>query len=519
MKRLGTLLIAIALVFGMTQCKKKSETIDSVTPMGTPVHITVNVTEGSKHIVYPGSGAVVYTDHDIVYVGNNGKYIGQLEYEDGKFSGTIYGPSTEDYLHFYFIGGLNPSTTPSAGSTTDFTVSIANQRTNLPVLAYGKSHIKYTSESTTYACILENKCGLVKFNLGKATYNDVTINGMKTTAKIDFENNGIVAQATTGEITLYSGESTTTRWAILLPQSVVENPTVSIDGFDAIIAFVPEVQNNTYYNSGVIVNMDVDPYFSVSSTKKVYFSPGNLQYKASTGTWRFAENAWDYVGGHGGWPEADYGTVYENEVKCDNRYIASDYSGWIDLFGWGTWTGNTPTPYQSSMSDSDYVWDSNDFKGTISGDDNTWFTMTKAEWDYLLAREGKKSYATVCGTPGLLLLSDGFVLPVNCSYTADVLDNWTSNTYDEETWPYMQESGAVFLPASGQRSGTSLMDMASCGMYYTSSLSDFISGGELYSPYYLTFKLYDENTPGEPIAWATMYRHDGFSVRLVREKK
>jgi hypothetical protein len=30
---------------------------------------------------------------------------------------------------------------------------------------------------------------------------------------------------------------------------------------------------------------------------QVYFSQGNLQYQASTNTWRFAENQWNYVGG------------------------------------------------------------------------------------------------------------------------------------------------------------------------------------------------------------------------------
>lgn len=33
--------------------------------------------------------------------------------------------------------------------------------------------------------------------------------------------------------------------------------------------------------------------FSVAQYKKVYFSHGNLQYQASTNTWRFAENQWD----------------------------------------------------------------------------------------------------------------------------------------------------------------------------------------------------------------------------------
>ena len=35
--------------------------------------------------------------------------------------------------------------------------------------------------------------------------------------------------------------------------------------------------------------------FSVSATKKVYFSQGNLQYQASTKTWWFAERQYDYI--------------------------------------------------------------------------------------------------------------------------------------------------------------------------------------------------------------------------------
>ena len=45
--------------------------------------------------------------------------------------------------------------------------------------------------------------------------------------------------------------------------------------------------------------------FSVSDSTKIYFSQGNLQYQASTNTWRFAEHQWDYVG------DSIDGTVYE----------------------------------------------------------------------------------------------------------------------------------------------------------------------------------------------------------------
>ncbi|MBQ0154797.1 MAG: hypothetical protein KBS70_08475, partial [Bacteroidales bacterium] len=52
--------------------------------------------------------------------------------------------------------------------------------------------------------------------------------------------------------------------------------------------------------------------FSVSPTTKVTFAPGNLQYQASTNTWRFAEHQYDYVGDA-------------------NTNISATYDGWIDL--------------------------------------------------------------------------------------------------------------------------------------------------------------------------------------------
>ena len=56
--------------------------------------------------------------------------------------------------------------------------------------------------------------------------------------------------------------------------------------------------------------------FSVSSTKQVYFSKGNLQYQASTGTWRFAEHQYDFIGG--------------------GNFLSESNTDWIDLYRWGT---------------------------------------------------------------------------------------------------------------------------------------------------------------------------------------
>ena len=54
--------------------------------------------------------------------------------------------------------------------------------------------------------------------------------------------------------------------------------------------------------------------FSLSDTTIALFSQGNLQYQATTNTWRFAENQWDIVG-------------------YANMNVSSTYDGWIDLFG------------------------------------------------------------------------------------------------------------------------------------------------------------------------------------------
>ena len=80
----------------------------------------------------------------------------------------------------------------------------------------------------------------------------------------------------------------------------------------------------------------IDALYSVSPDRQVRFSKGNLQYQATTATFRFAERQWDRIG-------------------ADNENISQYYGGWIDLFGWATsgWDcGNTYyMPYDHSFVD------------------------------------------------------------------------------------------------------------------------------------------------------------------------
>lgn len=262
--------------------------------------------------------------------------------------------------------------------------------------------------------------------------------------------------------------------------------------------------------------------FSVSETKKVYFSQGNLQYQASTNTWRFAENQWDYVG------DANNGTVFENTEKSDNANISDSYSGWIDLFGWGTSGYDDKNPYMTN-TEADYGNGINDISGTNydwgvynkinNGGNQTgeWRTLTKEEWNYVINTRNnasdKKGLANVNGIPGLVVLPDNWTLPDGISFTNGANDDFSQNTYSSNDWSIMEENGAVFLPNAGHRYVTVVHGAKSndyewsYGYYWSSSYSNNKTA-------YAVFVCRNAISAGESEKYTT---YEGFSVRLVRD--
>ena len=248
--------------------------------------------------------------------------------------------------------------------------------------------------------------------------------------------------------------------------------------------------------------------FSVSATQQVYFSQGNLQYQASTNTWRFAEHQYDYVGTQ----TADvYGYHGGNVSGSDNRSISSTYSGWIDLFGWGTGDNPTLSSNYYGAYGTFVDWGSN----PISNGGNTanlWRTLTIAEWEYLLnTRPGASSKlgsGNINGVGGLIILPDNWTLPSECSFTsgnASSHNDWTRNSYTLSQWAQMEAAGAVFLPAAGYRYGTDVLNVGSRGLYWSSSP---YSESNAYSMNFSSNLL---------IAMLNYNRSLGFSVRPVQD--
>ena len=204
-------------------------------------------------------------------------------------------------------------------------------------------------------------------------------------------------------------------------------------------------QEVTFQTLDATYGLRLNGLFSISANKKVYFSGGNLQYQPSTRKWQFARHQYDIIGE-------------------DNKYISnSSYTGWLDLFAWGT--GNNPT---STIADSygDYHYTTFEDWGnnTIKGNTGSWRTLTLVEWNYLLSERtnaaSKKGAATINGVYGWVLLPDNWTPPSGCTFTSSACGSsiWSTcpinNVLDVTEWQKMENNGAVFLPITGWRQGS-----------------------------------------------------------------
>ncbi len=210
------LLLAGLMLLGITGCRKKIVEPVANVDVDDEVFITVKVNGGARTDI-TNAGAIVFEDGDKLYVGNDGKYKGYLHYSNGAFSGSIKtnGTSTDDFLHFYFMGGkLNPTI-----SGTRYTIMIDDQTSSYPVIAYGKSTAKYYGEGA-YTTTLENKCSLIKFNVVTPSESNIYLKGMLNKVTIDFSDNSIAyAKEGDGAIRMRAKNASNETWAIVLPQT------------------------------------------------------------------------------------------------------------------------------------------------------------------------------------------------------------------------------------------------------------------------------------------------------------
>lgn len=526
MKKISMVLAAVALVLGMAQCKKQEQ---QTTTEGT-VAITLDVRshDGSRINVNPNNGMVAFEYGDVVYVASGQKFVGTLTHNGATFAGNLTNPTEGQPLYFFFLGNKTPEETLTPGSSTTCSVNISDQTgEKFPVISFATSNEIFTGAGL-YTAYFLNKAALVKFDVTTLSPAPTCILGLNNKVTVDFSTSTNVfaySQMDDGLVKLPSGNGE--HWAILLPQAALtegEEGSVYAEGghYAGTRSAIPAITPNDYLNEGIALTVTTrtDPEGTIpglftinSSGTQVYFSQGNLQYQASTNTWQFAENQYDYVG-------------------SANSNISQTNSGWIDLFGWGTsgydHGANAYQPWSISASNDSYHaygdnnnnlydgngqadWGYNQISNGGNTENSGWRTLTKDEWEYVFDTRSTTSgiryaKAKVNNVNGVILLPDRWTATnYALSNTNSIGANYTSNTISADDWTNVLEAwGAVFLPAAGYRWG-SVENVGSKGDYWSASRSTLsgnacgveFDSNNLYTIYHGT-------------------RRSGFSVRLVR---
>lgn len=242
------------------------------------------------------------------------------------------------------------------------------------------------------------------------------------------------------------------------------------------------------------------PKFAVSKTLKVVFSPGNLQYQPSTKKWRFAENQYDVVGD-------------------DNVNITqSSYSGWLDLFCWGS--GEKPTWWELDESNRSFVdWGKNKI---YNGDkqESGWRTLSGEEWKYLYSgrvNAGElRGLGCVNNINGYIFLPTTWSMPTGLKAFVPDAVLFNTNSYTLVEWAKMESAGAVFLPAAGYTHSVPryVKKLFETGYYWSSSRhTDIPIEGHASS-----FDFGTKEEGGYSAVYGTQYYY-GCSVRLVKDYK
>ena len=244
--------------------------------------------------------------------------------------------------------------------------------------------------------------------------------------------------------------------------------TVDSVTFENYLDDSEDSEEDTYEGIGV---------FSVSATKQVTFSPGNLQYTQSTNTWSFAENQWEMLGTDnvtGGSVSSDplYGDGKEGTALADK----------VDLFSWSTSANNfgvSTSPGYNDYSGSFVDWGTNKIGNDAP---NTWRTLSKDEWEYLL--NGRNNATSLCGVAqvngvnGLIFLPDNWTCPAGVTFTSGFHSKYSVEAYGQyqtfsaDQWSLLESAGAVFLPAAGNRYGSNVHNVQYSGYYWSATEDD-----------------------------------------------
>lgn len=440
---------------------------------------------------------------------------------------------TGQYAYSGKIDGmkLRLATEESLAGANDHSVTVSDSTYSVEVTGLESGTTYYYRYLVDYGSVADFATEIDTFR----TTNDFSL---PTVATIEVRGVSFNAASCLCHVADDGGAAVTERgacWSLRPNPSITDVVFANGSGLGDYIVDMPDLDKNTTYYvrayaknakgvgyGDVLSFTTLNPYeapegavsgrFTVNASgDQVWFSQGNLRYRATTNTWAFAETQFECVGN-------------------DNLNVAEGYDGWIDLFAWGTsgydhgavcyqpWcTSDNVDDYwaygdinaqlydQTGMAD----WGFNSIENGGNAE-NLWRTPKMDEWLYLFHERATPSgirfaKAQVEGMNGVILLPDDW--SAGSYYLNNVNQEdaaFGSNVVTELAWNfYLEGNGAVFLPAAGRREEGLVEYVGNRGYYHSSECR-----GDKYM-----WNLIVKNYIGEE----TLSRFRALAVRLVRD--
>lgn len=262
--------------------------------------------------------------------------------------------------------------------------------------------------------------------------------------------------------------------------------------------------------------------FSVSPTKKVKFTKGNLWCNASVSpaTFAFEEHQYDFP--------TSYPTLSgDNLWNCDH----------VGHFFWKKWEVYSSTddyayrdmPYYATCgtgttSTTDVFWCGEAHPLEVAGTQGL-YVLSADEWNYLLNEEdnggrsgNRYALAKYKDKYGIIIFPDGYTGTTSGDGIGEVNNAWNetnpSANIPDDTWTAMEAAGVVFLPSAGYRNQETITG-GYC-RYWSSTPYDVTTENKyLQKAYCLNVINYSTN---QSSLWSKgkEQRNYGSSIRLVK---
>lgn len=567
-KKYTTLIVALTMLLGMTQCKKNAKIVEPT--IKNQVNITFSSGNGSK-LSITENGILSWTSGDKIHVysGTDG-YLGSISTSDGtSFTGSIDAWTDGSDLYFYYLGTHMPTKDKDLkinffDQSYSGTQSATNDLLNIANNFFVSRHVFPSVEAsvTDFEGQMLNMVAVGIFNT--AGFTDATTSNVKIYAASGLKNQ--ITISSTGTMTygvagirtstdnqsghIIIGPASAKRYVVLLPTN--EETAANVDlmftsnGMQTASAMTKEIAANSFICGAEATAITVSDVSAVSTANYVDLAVASkYEFTVASGkTVKFAKGNLVYDQGRFKMCKEQYGKV---GLTSATVVSSTKVSGTFDYFGWGTsgWdNGNLlymPYTYSNATS-TPYINNIGNGYGPISGNNpyttynlidehnkadwgvyqfgmNTgsdWRTLTQSEWQYLIKTRtdaaNKISIATVNGVEGTIILPDEWVLPDGVSFTGSAAE-YSTNDYDSDEWTLMENNGAIFFPSIRYRLGTSINTTGlNSGSYWSSS-----KYSNAYSANDIEITPTNYGTPKCSYSISNRNKYSGCPVRLVRD--